>query len=602
MTDDLGNELLHASMRNVDEAIEELRNTGDIHTAFNVVDDLAVMKIQYRAPRMQTIKAILGNRLNMIDFRRAIKEVENDRGMREPEDDLPVIQTNDRTLREVTDAAINAIEDFNDPPNIFIQNGRIIRIRSDENSAAYIETLKPVGIKHILSLSCNFVRNTADGGVNIAPPDDVCENVLHYDDLPLPTLRAIVETPVLQSNGEMTTEPGYNDDSQLFYKPVNGLVFPETPKKPSKDQTQKSIDRLTKLLEGFPFDSTSSVANYYALLLTPLIRHSFESCVPLAIIDSPQMGTGKSLLCDTISIIMQGSIKAKITAPRTPEEWRKIITSILSRGATVIDLDNVEFDLRSPDLASALTTNVWTDRILGKSEVVSIPQRATWIANGNNIKLGGDMARRCYWIRIDAKTSRPWMRKGFRIKDFMRYVKKNRAAILSCLMIMINYWVSQGSNYPKEFNQIGGFSDWSKTIAGILYACEVPDFLGNLDEMYSQLDEENREWEAFLVEWHKNFQDSISTTELLEAIESEAKSESKDRPITESLPGILRAALGAKNPAHRIGRIFSKNIDKRFGDQGARLTRDGTYKNKTMWSIKFDYVETKIKPEDSVPF
>jgi len=40
---------------------------------------------------------------------------------------------------------------------------------------------------------------------------------------------------------------------------------------------------------------------------------------------------------------------------------------------------------------------------LGRTEMAKdLPQRATWMATGNNLHVGGDLARRCYWIRLDA--------------------------------------------------------------------------------------------------------------------------------------------------------------------------------------------------------
>ena len=73
----------------------------------------------------------------------------------------------------------------------------------------------------------------------------------------------------------------------------------------------------------------------------------------------------------------------------------------------MIIIDNVERELDSAALASVLTAREWTDRILGLSKMVTLPVRAIWIANGNNIKVGGDIARRCYSVRLDAKTARP---------------------------------------------------------------------------------------------------------------------------------------------------------------------------------------------------
>src|SRR5207245_1206363 len=93
---------------------------------------------------------------------------------------------------------------------------------------------------------------------------------------------------------------------------------------------------------------------------------------------------------------------------------------------------------------SALTARVWKDRILGQSATVAVAQRATWAANGNNLRLGGDLPRRCYWIRLDAKTSRPWKRTGFTHPELIQWVSENRERLLAALLTIAVSWFAAG--------------------------------------------------------------------------------------------------------------------------------------------------------------
>src|SRR5205814_6276690 len=162
-----------------------------------------------------------------------------------------------------------------------------------------------------------------------------------------------------------------------------------------------------------------SRANAFALLLTPIIRATFDGCVPLALIEAPQPGTGKTLLAKAIAIIATGRTAELTTMPSNEDEWRKKITSLLMSGTSLIVWDNVVAKIASAELAAVLTTTVWNDRMLGASRQLSLPNRATWIATGNNIRLGGDIPRRCYPIRLDANVAQPWMRSGFRHPDLL---------------------------------------------------------------------------------------------------------------------------------------------------------------------------------------
>jgi hypothetical protein len=148
-----------------------------------------------------------------------------------------------------------------------------------------------------------------------------------------------------------------------------------------------------------------SKANALALLLTPMLRSAIAGPVPLALIDAPQAGTGKSLLTQVLALIATGRSAAMMTVPAGDEETRKKITASLLSGTSLILLDNVAAPLLAGSLAAALTTETWSDRLLGQSAMVTLPQKVTWVATGNNIALGGDLARRCYWVRLDAQTS-----------------------------------------------------------------------------------------------------------------------------------------------------------------------------------------------------
>jgi putative DNA primase/helicase len=68
-------------------------------------------------------------------------------------------------------------------------------------------------------------------------------------------------------------------------------------------------------------------------MLTPIIKPAIVAPAPLAILDAPQAGTGKSLLCDVIAIIATGRAGEMFSAPRDEDEWRKRRVELSRRGA-----------------------------------------------------------------------------------------------------------------------------------------------------------------------------------------------------------------------------------------------------------------------------
>ena len=128
-----------------------------------------------------------------------------------------------------------------------------------------------------------------------------------------------------------------------------------------------------------------------------------------------------------------GSAAAMKPAPiKDDDEWRKTLTATIQAGQCLTIFDNIDHVLSSPSLALALTTSTWTDRILGFSEIVTLPQRTVFIGTGNNITLGGDLPRRCYRIRLNAQCPEPWRNRQFRHPDLGAWVQVNCGRLFSC--------------------------------------------------------------------------------------------------------------------------------------------------------------------------
>ena len=176
--------------------------------------------------------------------------------------------------------------------------------------------------------------------------------------------------------------------------------------------------------------------------------------------------------------------------PTTEEEVEKKATAALMAGSTMIIWDNVEGLIRSGTLAAVLTADSWQGRILGRSEMVMVPNRATWLATGNNINVGGDLARRCYRIRLDARQAQPWKRSGFRHPNLKQWVADNRHELLHALCVIVSAWNAAGRPAGTALPAMGGYSGWVQTISGILDHAGVTGFLANLDDFHADADQE----------------------------------------------------------------------------------------------------------------
>jgi hypothetical protein len=436
---------------------------------------------------------------------------------------LPSIIVTNRFLREKTADTIAAVEQANNPPRIFERSGNIARIAHDEFGAPYIETLTESACRGFLERAACYVR-VNDKGEMIplpAPPLDIVRDFMSLPNRNLPALLGVTEVPVLRSDGSIVTQPGYDEASRLYYQPAVGLTMPAVPDNPSQEQLKTAITLLQEPITDFPFDSEASRTSALAVLVTPVYRPMIAGLVPLCLIDKPQPGTGAGLLSDVIAIIATGRPAVMMAPPKSDEECEKRLGSILLHGQAVVTIDNMEGYLYFPSLAMLLTADTFLTRILGQSKMVRLPNRCTYIVTGNNVRLGGDMPRRCYLSRMDAREARPWMRdpKSFKYQHLIQWVKENRGELLAAILTMAQAWIAAGKPVPSGLPTLGSFEDWENTVGGVLTHAGFTDFLGNLDFMYSTSDVETPQWENFFAAWQENLgEDAVTTAQVVEGI------------------------------------------------------------------------------------
>jgi hypothetical protein len=210
--------------------------------------------------------------------------------------------------------------------------------------------------------------------------------------------------------------------------------------------------------------------------------------------------------------------------------------------------------------------------MLGKSQTVSVPQAATWIATGNNLVLKRSMQRRCYWIRLDAKTSQPWRRTGFKYEDVLAETRKRRGELIAAFLTLVRGWVA--ADRPKaDVPPIGGFNEWARLVGGILAFAGVKGFLGNMTELYETADDETIEWEVFLRRWYERYSDRPTSTAEVE----------KDLGLfRDVLPGDLEVDGSF---TRRLGKALAKRNGTRYGADGIHIERAGDEKRAVLWRV-----------------
>jgi hypothetical protein len=492
-----------------------------------------------------------------------------------------VIQVNSRPFADVAIETIACLLAANDPPSLFIRAGALTRVRVDENGRPIVEPVGAYQLRNRISAVSRTVRMNKDGNVShVPPPLDIVNDVLATPGWPFPPLEAVTELPTLRPDGTVHDEPGYDPVTRRLYIP-NGLEVPTIPQRPSSDDVATAGGLLLELLADFPFDTPDDRVNALGLLLTPLMRPAISGQVPLALVDAPEPGTGKGLLANVAAVIATGRPAAARPLAKMDDEIRKMLTAVLIEGPTLVVLDNIDDAIRSPSLAAVLTTDEWTDRLLGRTETIAVPNRCTWVATGNNIAVGGDIGRRCYRIRLDAHQARPYTRSGFKHPDLLGWAQIHRGDLVAALLtICRSWWVAGRPAAPKE-PTIGGFTPWAHAIAGTLHHAGLGAFLANLEQLHTSLDVETESWEAFLSALHEHFGSrSVSASEIAHEIESEYTD------LRYVVPAELVDAIGRPQLAKRLGEAFRRRDGRRHGALEMAVVEAGLNRNKTKaWTV-----------------
>ena len=567
--------------------VEVQQNPAAVWEAVPILATLPRAKLQ--ATRA-ALKAELGGALNLNNFDAAIREAREEarnarRATLRTDEGRPVVLLG-RQLRDTSRDAMQALLQANVPPQLFVRAAKLARVVRDEKGRPVIGDVGVDELRNLLKTAANFVRFTKSGEVDCDPPEVIARDILAEGEWVFPGLEGVVEVPTLRPNGSVLSAPGYDPETMLFFAPpADAGATPKVPAAPTGEDVLAAVALLEELTCDFPFTSEADRANFVGLLLTPFVRPAIDGCVPLAIIDAPQAGTGKSLLAEVVALLGTGRKAALLAAPRDDDEMRKRLTAILRAGTTFVVFDNVEVPLEFPSLALALTAHVWQDRVLGMSDNVILPQRATWAVTGNNVTLRGDMPRRTYVIHLDAEQARPWLRNtdAFRHPDLLKWVSANRGPLVGALLTLARAWFAAGKP-DTTAPVIGGFAEWSRTVGGILSNAGIPGFLGNLNELYDAMDDEGQQWRAFLEAWEECFgQTAVTTAELVAGMVSDTG----PTTLREALPDAAFDRNGMPDP-RRLGHLLKRKDRVRVGDPPRWIAKTRALHKVAQWVLRHD--------------
>lgn len=486
------------------------------------------------------------------------------------------------TLTEHTTLCIDALSTIYNNPHkrIFIRNGHLSQLVFDENDRIKINTMNRDGVRNTLDRCINFVDYQKTSGssetfvtIKARPPQDVCENILAAPDLHefFPPLKSITESPYITRDGVVVTKPGYCNETGIYFNASGEYRELDIPEHPSEEDVKKASSHLEELFSDFNFETESCRQNALAALITSVLRPTIRGCVPLYLVDKPQMGVGGSLVCDMIVRISTGRPLQPSSAPEHNDtaEWEKKIISILNSGETVTCFDNIETNFHNATLSAVITAESYSGRMLGYTNHTTFDNRVFWMGNGINITIGGDMPRRIFTSRLVTDSSRPYQRTGFRISNIKKHTIDHRFEYIRDVLVIAKAY--HNAHYPLPvWDEIdgqkhtipimGSFESWRDYVGGIMVFIGKKDFLGNVEALLQACESQSSGEEELLEHLKEKYEDREFT----------AKSALNDLDIDDFLPDFISSTTSTTAKAKKLGWYFSK-INGRVFPNGLRL-------------------------------
>ena len=396
-----------------------------------------------------------------------------------------------RDLHSETQAVIDNIADWNQPPTLFSNADATSPV---ELAAGEVRPVSREQVAAVMSAATQFLRQGARGKASPCyPPLQLIGAVYAAIPRHLPPLYGIKRAPFFLG-GRMVSlqEPGYHADSGYWIDQGEGWDLGL--------DVEEAVMRIEDLVGQFPYAGGADRACAYGLLIGQVLKVEWPS--PILEVSKPASHTGATKMCQSFACLADGVYLATITAAAREEETDKRLITQLKTGRPSILIDNVSRKFSSDIVASGMTSKHIGGRLLGRNETASVLTTALQIyITGVNEMLSRDMINRSISVRIDAKVEHPEERGGFR-HELPSDAMDNRQYYFSAALSLVQRWIDAGRpGPPAGFKPLDSFRPWMNSVAGILHMAGIAGFHENRKSFLERADDSGAaEW-TFVSLW-----------------------------------------------------------------------------------------------------
>jgi hypothetical protein len=279
---------------------------------------------------------------------------------------------------------------------------------------------------------------------------------------PFKSIERFSNVPLLLADGRLVETPGYDAENEVWLD-TRGVEFPRIPERPTEKQARKALGAFKDIYGTFPFTENSySVA--LSLVLSLLLRHLLPT-VPIHCFTAPEPGSGKTKTVEAAAGATTGKDVVRMNY-RNTEEFEKHLPLPLMAGDPLVLIDNVDRTVTSHELSTAITTAAELEvRKLGETSRIRTLNRSVFAITGNQLRIGGELPRRCLLARINPDSAAPELRR-FAFDPPTR-ARERFPQLAMAALTAVRWYLQAGCPQPDK-QQLGSFEEWSRTVRGLL--------------------------------------------------------------------------------------------------------------------------------------
>jgi hypothetical protein len=431
------------------------------------------------------------------------------------------------------------------------------------------------------------------------PPFGVAQTLLdRAGQWRFPTLRGILSTPTLRSDGSLLAAPGYDAASGLYLYLDPNFRMPEIPEEPRRAEAETALALLDGLLDEFPFVSKASRSVALSLILTAVVRGAMP-VAPIHAATAPSPSSGKSYLFDVAAAVASGEQWPVIFAGSGAEELEKKVNGLLIHGIPLFSVDNLNIPLQGDVFCQASERPLLMLRRLKESDPIKTTNTALIGATGNNLTIHDDLNRRVVMASLDARMERPELRR-FQGNPF-KTVAKDRGRYVAAALTIVRACLSD-PNAPDPY-PVASYEDWTRLVRRPLVWLGRADPANTMTAL-READPTRGELIAVMNAWASAIGIGIKITaaEIVEGIYESppAAADAKARAGWKALGAALIAACGKRDRlnARDIGNWLRSKRKRIVGDR--RFVGSPGHAGVVEWRL-VDATEAADTDDESTP-